>query len=186
MNCKTSEKLIMKYVDGEISEDEARLLNSHITQCSSCRADFYFYDGLIKSLNEFEEIEAPVTFEAEVMAKINALDYNYAGSGYRTEHKVFNVVLGVFSVIMGGGVVLFIFREPILNALLGSEQSSPYYSKLVEISDFAGELWVSLKNSVAGAVSSANGAIGAYMGIIIMLIIAVVVLQGFLLYKKRR
>ena len=186
MNCKNSEKLIMKYVDGELSEEEAKLLNGHITKCSECKAEFYFYDNMLKSFGNFEEVEAPETFEADVMAKITALGHNYSEVEYKVEHKVLGAVLGTFSVIIGGGVALFVFREPILNAVTGGETVSPYYAKLAEISGFVGEFWFNLKSAASNVIASANGAVGAYMGVIIMLIVAIVAIQGVLLYRKKR
>lgn len=186
MNCKNSEKLIMKYMDGELNEEEAKLLNGHITKCGECKAEFYFYDNMLKSLGNFEDVEAPAAFEADVMAKITALGHNYAEVEYKVEHKVLGAVLGTFSVIIGGGVALFIFREPILNTVIGSETASPYYAKLAEISGFVGEFWFDLKSTASNVIASANGAVGAYMGVIIMLIVAIVAVQGILLYRKKR
>ena len=50
MDCKMSDMLIMKYMDGVLDESEAKLLNEHILSCEACRKEFYFYDNMVPCL----------------------------------------------------------------------------------------------------------------------------------------
>jgi len=186
MDCKMSDMLIMKYMDGELDEAEAKLLNEHILDCEACRKEFYFYDNLVKGFETLPEIEAPQNFEMEVMARIKALDHSYAQTGYKTENKILGVVFAIFAVIIGGGIGLYAFREPILNSAFGSALGGESYDKLIGVSDFVGEFMTMIRDTVLGVLSSSGPAASIFMGVIAVLIVAVVALQGYILYRKRR
>lgn len=186
MDCSMSDMLIMKYMDGEITESEAMLLNEHILQCEACRKEFYLFDRMTKGFESLPEIEAPEGFEMAVMAKIEALDYNYAKSGYSIERKILGVMLGVFSVAVAGGVALFVFREPILNSAFGGLLPPEAYGKLADMSGFISEFGYMCKDMFSNVLASANRASALFMGVVGLLVIAVAALQGYILYKKRR
>ena len=40
MNCNKVDHLIMKYMDGILTMEEAKHLNQHITKCDTCREEF--------------------------------------------------------------------------------------------------------------------------------------------------
>ena len=40
MKCQDAEKYMMKYMDGEISKEEADLLHCHLQQCCVCKEAF--------------------------------------------------------------------------------------------------------------------------------------------------
>lgn len=42
MKCCDAEKYIMKYIDGEITKQEAEQLKQHIQQCKVVKKIFYF------------------------------------------------------------------------------------------------------------------------------------------------
>lgn len=52
MKCYNTEKYIMKYMDGEMTKQEAEELNQHIQECQKCKEDFLFYDDLLQLLKK--------------------------------------------------------------------------------------------------------------------------------------
>lgn len=186
MDCKMSDMLIMKYMDGELSENEAKMLNAHILDCEACRKEFYLYDSMIKEFEAMPEICAPDGFELEVMAKVTALNHNYATVQYKVEHKTLGVVLGVFSVILACGAGVFVFREPILNSAFGAMLPEGAYDKLINMSGFVSEFLGLCAETLSSVFTSANSALTAAMGVVVLLIVVVAALQGYILYKRRR
>ncbi len=73
MKCYNTEKYIMKYMDGEMTKQEAEELNQHIQECQKCKEDFLFYDDLLQLFEEMPLYEAPADFEKNVMLQIQAL-----------------------------------------------------------------------------------------------------------------
>ena len=185
MDCKFGDMLIMKYMDGEIDEAEARLLNAHILECEACRKEFYFYDSMVKGFDTLPEIEAPQNFEMEVMAKIKALDHSYAQTA-KTESRLLAAIVAVFSIIIGGGIALYAFREPILKFASGTFLDVEAYDKFSGVSDFVSEFMVMIRSAVSGVLSSSTPMTSIFIGVIALLIVAVVALQGYNLYRKRR
>ena len=73
LDCKKAENLIMKYMDGELSPEDAQLLNDHIKCCEKCREEFFVFDAMMQNAAEVskEVIRAPEGFEKAVMSKIH-------------------------------------------------------------------------------------------------------------------
>ena len=185
MDCKVSDMLIMKYIDGEISGTEAAMLNAHILECEACKKEFYFYDNMVKGFDTLPEIEAPKNFETEVMAKIKALDHSYAEAP-RTERRLLVTIAAIFSVIIGGGIALYAFREPIIRIALGTFLGAEAYDKLLDVSDFVGEFMIMIRNTVFGVLSASSLAATIFMGVIALIVVVAVAFQGYNFYRKRR
>ncbi|SHI39784.1 anti-sigma factor family protein [Lutispora thermophila] len=71
MECSEVSNLIMKYIDGDISEVELKLLNKHILSCESCHEEFQMMTEMIKCINEMPEISPPCDLEEKIMNRIN-------------------------------------------------------------------------------------------------------------------
>lgn len=46
MNCEEIQKLMMGYLDGEISEEEKNLVEKHLVQCKKCRDEYDSFSQL--------------------------------------------------------------------------------------------------------------------------------------------
>ena len=49
MKCSEAEELMMKYMDNELSESDAKRLNSHILECVECKESFFIFFSLTHS-----------------------------------------------------------------------------------------------------------------------------------------
>ena len=186
MDCKMSDMLIMKYMDGVIDEAEAKLLNEHMLGCEACRKEFYFYDNMVKGFETLPEIEAPQNFEMEVMAKIAALEHSYAKEGYKTESRLLRLVFVAFSVLIACGLAFYVLRVPVIKALFGNVLSDASYDKLIGVSDLVSEFMLMVRDTVFGTLSYSGSAASIFMIVAAVVIVAVVSLQGYILYRKRR
>lgn len=70
MECGKISDLIMKYLDGDISEVELKLLNKHKLTCEACRREFEIMTEMAKCINELPELSAPYGFESKVMGRL--------------------------------------------------------------------------------------------------------------------
>lgn len=113
MNCEKANELIMKYMDGTITEDEAVILNSHINLCDTCKSEFEAYDSILSEFDSFEYVEPPLGFEEIVMDKINALpDFAFV-----TEKSTNRIIYSVFTVLCAFAFFLWTFKIPLLNMM---------------------------------------------------------------------
>lgn len=91
MECSEISNLIMKYVDGDISEVELKFLNKHMQFCESCRQEFEMMTEVIKCINELPEVSPPYNFEAKVMERI---------SKQRVRSSMLNMLIGAAGMLV--------------------------------------------------------------------------------------
>ncbi len=70
MQCREIDALVMKYLDGNISEIEMELIKKHNENCASCAEEFAVLSDAIYTLEELPDIEVPEGFTARVMSSI--------------------------------------------------------------------------------------------------------------------
>ena len=107
MECSKISDFIMKYIDGDISEVELKMLNRHMLYCEDCRREFQILTEMSKCISELPEVEAPASLEAKVMARIKQ---------QRTQSSMLSMLLGaaglfVFAYYMAIFAILPFFRE---------------------------------------------------------------------------
>ena len=102
MKCQDAEKYIMKYMDGEISKQEAEQLNQHMQHCTACKRDFEFYDTMLDLFEQMPVYEAPADFEIQVMMQIQALEEGNSDVILKT----------VFGAIFGALLQFYLAQEP--------------------------------------------------------------------------
>ncbi|MDF2676790.1 MAG: hypothetical protein K0Q97_1101, partial [Bacillota bacterium] len=59
MNCNEIKDLMSSYVDGELSENEKKLVEVHINICDDCKKELESYQQLIKIIKDLPEEEPP-------------------------------------------------------------------------------------------------------------------------------
>ncbi|TYQ17664.1 UNVERIFIED_CONTAM: hypothetical protein Cloal_0022 [Acetivibrio alkalicellulosi] len=76
MSCEPFEILMMKHMDGDITDIEYKKLKKHIDECSTCKNEFDTFENICYELKE-PLIDPPLAFETEVMKKLENLNlYN--------------------------------------------------------------------------------------------------------------
>jgi len=70
VECSEINDLIMKYLDGSISELELKLLDKHRLNCRECNEEFEMMTEIFKCINELPEISPPYNLEEKVMKRI--------------------------------------------------------------------------------------------------------------------
>ncbi len=81
MNCKEVLALQTEYIDGELPENEAQKIRSHLKTCQSCRQEFVAMENLLHTLHNLDDIAVPENLADEVIAAVKR--------GPETEKRVF-------------------------------------------------------------------------------------------------
>jgi hypothetical protein len=75
MGCREIRELYSPWLDGELSPEEARLVQEHLDGCIACREELALWKKFSTAMRETtEEVAAPPEFTAGVMARIRELD----------------------------------------------------------------------------------------------------------------
>jgi predicted anti-sigma-YlaC factor YlaD len=70
VKCKKIKKLISKYFDGVLHQEEKDMLFSHIEQCSNCKLEFDVLSKFFNNLPEYKNVELQTSLESRIFAKI--------------------------------------------------------------------------------------------------------------------
>lgn len=73
--CKSIEKLIQKFLDGEISNNEREKLILHTKECEKCKKEFEGYINLFSKLKNIKEQPIPTGFESRLHYKLTNYMY---------------------------------------------------------------------------------------------------------------
>lgn len=73
MNCKKCSELMSLYIDNQLDNNEAILIEEHFESCKECFEKYKELKNILNSLNELEE-ELPHNFHQGLMKKINQID----------------------------------------------------------------------------------------------------------------
>jgi predicted anti-sigma-YlaC factor YlaD len=70
VKCKKIKKLISKYFDGVLQQEEKDILFSHIEQCSNCKLEFDVLSKFFNNLPEYKDVELQTSLKSRIFAKI--------------------------------------------------------------------------------------------------------------------
>ena len=185
MKCSEAEELMMKYMDNELSESDAKRLNSHILECVECKESFFIYGSLISDLKILSDYEAPLGFEAEVLAKISTISIDNNGR-CTIKSRVNGVIWGTFSVLFGTGTMLVMYREPIMKSLLGNPYIGDTVSKLIPISMNITEQGNIIKNTADTFIGVISSTLANSIGIILAILTLICATQFIMIRNKKR
>ena len=181
MDCDKATDLMMKYMDGVLSEAEAASLNGHITECAQCKEDFLAYDGIMGNFSGMTLCEPPEGFELRVMSIIRQLPE----MGLKSVHRSLYGVLGVFSFLLGLGIILDMNKDAALDWMGRYPQFKPLLDVYAPVSEAVRNIshQVSLALSM---VSSYLQQVSSGLYYVPLLIFGVLAAAQFIIYRKER
>lgn len=184
MRCAEADLLMMKYMDGEITSQEAEKLNEHILTCKKCEEAFFIYDGMVAEMSSMPQFDAPEGFENAVMAKISALPATQSIYSVRDKAKI--LIAGTFAMLLSIGALLIAYRDTIIYNLAKSQRFGAYMQNLiplVERIEIQKENVIGMFNT---AILSIEGTLSASAGFIVAGIVMLCVVQVVLVMRKNR
>lgn len=72
MSCERMEGRLISYMDGRATERDRRTIESHLKECSACRARVQGFRGVWNMLDEVSVHEPSAAFEARLRARLAA------------------------------------------------------------------------------------------------------------------
>ncbi|MDR1531242.1 MAG: zf-HC2 domain-containing protein [Clostridiales bacterium] len=171
MNCAKADELMMRYMDGTLSEDDAVLLKKHLDTCAACAEDFSLYDEIVTHFSEDTLVSAPEGFEKAVMERIRALPALVARPELDT---LLYLVWGAVSVLFGIGLIVFFNRDAIIESLAANPAFARYIDLLPPVSDYVTTVLADVSQTVSAVADSVQAYISSfrYLLLIIFVILA--------------
>lgn len=124
MECSTVSELIMKYLDGETTDFENRLLSEHVKECKNCRFELKALSDTFSALDSVKMEEPPIEMEEAVIGRILAED--------RSKIKTSFWIIAAAFAISGWAALMGIYKfTPIVKVL-----ENCLYSVFYIIEDF--------------------------------------------------
>lgn len=185
MKCNHADQLLMKYMDGILTMDEAKKLNYHITECVSCREEFFTYQIMMEELQEGKMVEAPEQFEFEVMDKIKGIDFDYKVKEIGSIENITAMLWGVFSLVFGIGVLLFIYRQPVLEYLLQSPYMGDWVKAVLPAVDLLSSQINDIRTEIEEFLSNGRQIITLLKVITISVLTMLASIQYYIYRKKK-
>lgn len=184
MKCEDADLLMMKYMDGEITSQDAQRLNQHILACKECKEAFLIYDCMMSEMSDMPQIVSPKGFECAVMLKIAELPQTQ--SVYSTRDRVKIMVAGTFAMLLSIAALLISYRDSIISNLANNEHLGVYMQNLVPVVErveMQKENVISVFNS---AIISVEHTLSASAGVIVTGIVVLCVVQVALVMRRNR
>ena len=73
MECRLASDLMMKYLDGDIGNDELKTLMNHMDSCNNCREEFSLLKETFDIVENTLDLDIPDSMEKDIM---NSIDIN--------------------------------------------------------------------------------------------------------------
>ncbi|HHW66418.1 MAG: hypothetical protein PWP07_1932 [Epulopiscium sp.] len=185
MECNHADKLMMKYMDGILTMEEAQKLNFHITECESCRESFFTYQMVMDELRDESAMKAPDGFESEVMAKIKDIEIDYKLKEPMPIENISAMLWGVFSLLFGIGVLLCIYNQPVLKFLLENPYTKDWAQAMIPTMDLLNEYINDIKTKLQEFVSD-GGQIFTVVKMIAVPVLTVLASIKYYIYRKKK
>lgn len=185
MKCNKSDHLIMKYMDGILTIEEARQLNHHINECDDCREEFFTYQRMIEALQDGQVYEAPENFEVQVMNSIKDIELDYEIKETISVETVKAMVWGLFSLIFGLGILLVLYKQPIIEYLLANPYVGDWASAMIPTVDIL-SVYISDTKKELQSILVNSEYILTTLRLILIPILAVIGAVHYYIYRKEK
>jgi anti-sigma factor RsiW len=107
---------MMKYFDGELSEDEKLQFMEHLNGCKACSIEFECMNGIFDTLGKTGLTEPPENFEINIMERVNQMEKKRKAMTARFLVILYNMA-AVFSILLLVFFAADLDRAGLVNAL---------------------------------------------------------------------
>jgi predicted anti-sigma-YlaC factor YlaD len=112
MDCKKAEQLLLRSLDGKLSQEESALLKSHLERCPSCRAIDEEYRTILRLVRPQRVPEPLPFFKDRFLARLRENEQSApAFIWVKWAHRAVALSLAAF-LLFGAGILLFQPQEP--------------------------------------------------------------------------
>jgi hypothetical protein len=167
MRCDRASRLIQLYIDQQLFLYQVRVLERHLSTCSACREELFFYQEIDRSLKGLELVAEPVDLTRNIIKRVAfstrqaQAERQEALTAFRPSFRelLAAMLLATFAML---GVVL---SEPSLRAIL------PFANGHDAFSLFFIHLWNSLLGFNSDTLMLCCWVVGTLLGVWISLLV---------------
>ncbi|MDR1560077.1 MAG: zf-HC2 domain-containing protein [Clostridiales bacterium] len=181
MECEKAGDLMMKYMDGVLTDAEAASLNRHIQTCGHCKEDFLVYDGIMNDFSDMTLSEAPEGFERRVMAIIAQLPE----MGAKSVNLPVYGIIGVFSLLLSLGFILVMNKEAMLSWMYQYPELEPLRNLFVPASAAVDDISMQVSSALAQMSSYLRQA-GSNLSYVTLILFGLLAAAQFVIYRRER
>jgi hypothetical protein len=185
MKCSKADQLMMKYMDGILSMEEAKQLNLHLTECDACKEEFFAYQKMIDVLQDGQFYKAPDDFESTVMNRIKDIEVEYEIKKTVPIETISAIVWGFFSLIFGIGVLLVLYRQPVLEYLVQNPYLGEWANSMIPAMDILSAYINDFKTEMTNILGTIKY-IFEVLRLILIPIVAVLGVVKYYIYRKEK
>jgi len=73
MKCRKIKKLLPLYIDNALTFGEKQIVEEHLKECPTCRAQLKSLSSMVKIIESLPEISPPPDFTEKVISKISQI-----------------------------------------------------------------------------------------------------------------
>jgi len=122
MKCKRIKEKLTEYAYGDLSDRAASVVESHITNCASCRQDLHEINTVLSAALHYEDVHPPEEVYRELKRQVRAA-FQRRLSGLSLLWKpasayVAVAAIALFAVVSGIGTRMEVARLERMNSLL--------------------------------------------------------------------
>lgn len=177
MDCNKANKLILKFMENSITEEEYISLENHLENCKECEDDFSLYTSV---LDDFEQniniMEAPSDFTQNVMKKIEHIKPDYIDNKKST--NIFYYTISLFSALLIGIVIFVNFYK---DDIVKNFPADSFIYKFFEFNQnliYNNNLLLSDKQNLPNFI--------LYLRIAFLFIVLILIIGQYNIYKKNK
>nr|WP_317358082.1 zf-HC2 domain-containing protein [uncultured Tyzzerella sp.] len=183
MDCNKANKLMMAYMDFNISEEDNFLLEKHLEDCEECKESFQLYTEILEefSLDADNIIEAPEDFEIKIMEKIEYIEPTYIREKSK-KNMVAYVFLGMTSLVFSLFLIISLNKDVFLSNPEKLPVLNTYYNFFNNIFNVSFES-ISLQN-ILNSISTILPYILEGLKYTSIVVVFCMILAQYLLYRR--
>ncbi|NLP46364.1 MAG: hypothetical protein GX347_04860 [Epulopiscium sp.] len=185
MKCEHADELMMNYLDGVLSKDQAYQLNQHLQKCDSCVETFYAYEQIQEEFKKMSVVEVPEDFTRNVMSKINKITPQYHLEPQSCIENINGIVWGIFSILFGIGVLLVMYQQELLQFLLNNPYTASWIGQFIPTFDLLADYLVQLQHNINEVFVFVQKIMGNIKNVLIFILIVLGVVQ-YQIYRKEK
>lgn len=183
MDCNKASKLMMKFMDNSLTDEENLLLEKHLEECVECKKDFSLYTEILEDFStEILDIEVPENLEEMVMEKIEEIEPRYIDLKNRT-NIFYYITAGLVSLLFSIGILVNMNKEIIIENF---KQDSLFYKILdfYEYIEMLSNSFVLFLNEIISTIISNLPTFMEYLRISSFICILILILAQYRVYKN--
>jgi len=114
MNCKKVKRLLIPFIEAEVSKKMKERIKTHLDKCVKCRQEKELFVKSWQALDDYTAPELKEDFTVSLMGKIHAQQAKIIKITYKLPQFIFGRLAPVLAVLLVGVLTFTVFKEKII------------------------------------------------------------------------